>query len=399
MESMRTGDRPEKAPAEEFPVVEPAWLLDRLFQPLPSGGAFPGVVAAVNAGHEVAGRPYRIPWSEHSAADRERLFDGAPPWVGSSTSGHTGLPRLWVRGRNQWRAEVDALSAVLGGEGFDAVVSFAPIFHSYGTAFTLFLPMVLGLDMWFWPMTYQHPVRLPGVRRPLFATIPSALRRLDRQADGLLEYDSVTVAHSTAVLPTTARSLTSKLGGRGRVFDLFGSTEAGMVAWRTEATGLDSPWELAPDVELVRPSAGGTEAPLCIAGPRLAHDDHGVRLTEWEMDDVVRLVGPRRFVLVGRRSQLVNVNGRRVYLNRVEDAVRDGLPCQDVASVATRDEIGGEGFDVFLVPDPERPISSQEARRRARAVLRELGQPRNVHLVGEIPRTATGKIRLADLRS
>jgi acyl-coenzyme A synthetase/AMP-(fatty) acid ligase len=370
MGPMGIGDGSGKAPAEDFPVVEPDWLLDRLFQPLPSSGAFPGPVAAVSASREMVGRPYRIAWSAYSAAHREKLFDAAPPWVGSSTSGHTGPPRLWVRSRDQWRAEVDALSAVLGGDGFDAVVSFAPIFHSYGTAFTLFLPMALGLDMWFWPMTYQHPVRFPGVRRPLFATIPSALRRLDRQSDGLLEYESVTVAHSTAVLPTTAQSLVSKLGERGRVFDLFGSTEAGMVAWRTEATSLDSPWDLAPDVEMVRPSGEGAEGPLCIAGPRLVHDDHGVRLIEWEMDDVVRLVGPRRFVLVGRTSQLVNVNGRRVYLNRVEDAVRDGLPCQDVASVATRDEIGGEGFDLFLVRDPERPISSQGARRRDRAVLR-----------------------------
>jgi acyl-coenzyme A synthetase/AMP-(fatty) acid ligase len=147
-------------------------------------------------------------------------------------------------------------------------------------------------------------------------------------------------------------------------------------------------------VELIRLEPEGSEAPLRVRGPRLAYDETGTQLAEWELDDVVRDIGDRRFVFEGRRSLLVNINGRRVYLDRVEDSLRAAVPCRDLACLPVRDDVRGEGFDVLIVPDASRPLTATEARERWTAALDGVGQPRRIDLVAEIDRSPTGKVLL-----
>lgn len=339
-------------------------------------------------------RPYRLAWSREAERHRQEIFDERiPDRIGFATSGHTGASHAWTRDRAQVRAEVDLLRTILDTESVDAVIAFAPAHHLYGFLLSFVLPMLEGIDVRFWPMALQHPVRLEGVSRPLFVTVPSAVVRLNRQARGLASYESVTVVHSTAVLPAAGRSLMAKRVTDLRLVELFGATETGLVATRANSADDAEPWDLAPDVDVVRPAIG-EEAGLRVRSPRLAFDEGGVRLDEWEMDDSVRLLDDRRFVFEGRGSLLVKVNGRRVYLDRVEDLVRDVIPCRDLACVPARDRLRGEGFDILIVPSPDRPLSVAEARRLCRPRLRDIGQPRMVSLVRHIPRTATGKLRL-----
>ncbi|CAN5341925.1 xanthomonadin biosynthesis 3-hydroxybenozate--AMP ligase XanA2 [soil metagenome] len=342
----------------------------------------------------LSARPYRLAWSREAERNRQEMFDRqVPARIGFATSGHTGASNTWIRDTAQVRAEVDLLRTILSTDSVDTVIAFAPAYHLYGFLLSFVLPMLEGIDVRFWPMTLQHPVRFEDVSRPLFVTVPSALARLNRQARGLASYESVTVVHSTAVLPAAGRSLMAKRFPDLRLVELFGSTETGLVATRVDSGSDAEPWDLAPDMEVVRPAIG-EEAGLRVRGPRLAFDEGGVRLHEWDMDDSVRLLDDRRFVFEGRDSLLVKVNGRRVYLDRVEDLVRDVVPCQDLACVPARDRLRGEGFDLLIVPRPDRPLSVADARRLCRARLRDIGQPRMVSLVRQIPRTATGKLRL-----
>jgi len=246
-------------------------------------------------------------------------------------------------------------------------------------------------------MQYQHSVRFRGVANPLFVAIPSALARLERQADGLSCYEHVTIVHSTAILPPAGRRLLQRLTPeRLTLVELFGSTETGLVAVRKNSATDADPWELAPDVEALSPTAGH-EVSLCLGSPRLAFDDRGNQLSEWRLDDVVRFTTPRHFVFEGRGSVLVKVNGKRVHLARVEHLIRDAVPCLDLACVPAKDELRGEGYDVLIVQDPQRPVSATEARRTCRAVLRDIGLPRSIRLVTAIARTSTGKVRLGSV--
>lgn len=381
---------------DPFPSVAPGWLLEQLFgaDPVdrsPSGGRAMPPVRQTDA---LRVRPYRLAWSRETERHRQEIFDERiPDRIGFATSGHTGASHTWTRDRAQVRAEVDLLRTILDTESVDAVIAFAPAHHLYGFLLSFVLPMLEGIDVRFWPMALQHPVRFEGVSRPLFVTVPSAVVRLNRQTRGLASYESVTVVHSTAVLPAAGRSLMAKRVTDLRLVELFGSTETGLVATRANSADDAEPWDLAPDLDVVRPAIG-EEAGLRVRSPRLAFDEGGVRLDEWEMDDSVRLLDERRFVFEGRGSLLVKVNGRRVYLDRVEELVRDVVPCRDLACVPARDRLRGEGFDILIVPSPDRPLSVADARRLCRARLRDIGQPRMVSLVRHIPRTATGKLRL-----
>ena len=94
---------------------------------------------------------------------------------------------------------------------------------------------------------------------------------------------------------------------------------------------------------------------------------------------------------------MVKVNGKRVHLARVEHLIRDAVPCLDLACVPARDELRGEGYDVLIVQDPQRPVSATEARRACHTVLRDIGLPRSIRLVTSIARTSTGKVRLGSV--
>jgi len=302
-----------------------------------------------------------------------------------------------VRTRDQLLAEVGLLSELLGTGGIDGIIAFAPLHHLYGFLGSFLLPAINGIDAWFWPMQYQHSVRFRGIARPLFVAIPSALPRLERQADGLSSYEHVTIVHSTAILPPAGRRLLRKLTpDRLTLVELFGSTETGLAAVRRNSATDAAPWELAPDVQALPPTSG-KEGSLCLRSPRLAFDERGNQLSEWRPYDVVRFSTPRRFIFEGRRSTLVKVNGQRVHLTQVEPLIGDAIPCLDLACVPAKDELRGEGYDVLIVRDPQRPVSATEARRTCSAVLRDIGPPRSVRLVTTIARTSTGKVRLGSV--
>jgi hypothetical protein len=104
-------------------------------------------------------------------------------------------------------AEVELLVEICRLGETDGVITFAPLHHLYGFLVSFLIPAVRGQRVWFWPMDRVGPLTFAGIARPLVAAIPSAMVLLDRGAEGLRAYRSVTVVHSTAMLPPAGRSL------------------------------------------------------------------------------------------------------------------------------------------------------------------------------------------------
>ena len=152
----------------------------------------------------------------------------------------------------------------------------------------------------------------------------------------------------------------------------------------------DPPWSLFPDVEFA--SAGGDreEARLTVRSPRLASPEGGRAAREWTMDDHVVRLGERGFGFAGRRTRLVNVNGRRLDLDRLEDRLREVLPCADLACVPVRDPMTGEHFELLIAPGPEGAPDPETLTGAAAAVE---PRPRAVRVVERIDRSETGKLR------
>jgi acyl-coenzyme A synthetase/AMP-(fatty) acid ligase len=306
------------------------------------------------------------------------------------TSGHTGRPAAWIRTGAQLAREVALLREIARVDECDGVVTFAPPKHLYGLLFGYCVPAAARLPVRHvaaseWPAF--DPSAL-GLRRPLLAALPAVLPLLRSLGsnDGV---ERATIVHSTSSLPEVGREVAAL--PRVELVELFGSTETGLVAHRSVAGGeSDEPWLLADDVEAVAaiPDDVGT---LVVAGPRIARRPGAAPPPALGLGDVVEHLDDRRFRFVGRTSRLVKVNGRRLDLDEVETTLRRTLRCADLACLPRRDEVRGESYDLLVVP-ADGGTDPAAVRARGAPVFAELAPPRRVRLVGELPRSATGKL-------
>jgi acyl-coenzyme A synthetase/AMP-(fatty) acid ligase len=155
------------------------------------------------------------------------------------------------------------------------------------------------------------------------------------------------------------------------VFEIYGSSEAGMIA--TRRTAVDEAWELCPGVSL-------TER----AGEFSVHGGH--ILEPQHIADELRPRDERRFTLHGRKASLVKIAGKRTSLEALNAALAriDGV---EDGAFYLRD--GAERLGALVV-------APQLGQRALRAALRRhidpAFMPRPLHFVAALPRNESGKL-------
>ena len=327
-----------------------------------------------------------------------------------ATSGHTGEPVTWRRPRDLLDYEAALVADTLIGP-VDYIINFAPVHHMYGHLFGEILPRLRGAEVhqaW-----HRDPTDVPPLRegaRTLLVCLPSSWPLLRHLVPALRDLPGVVALHSSAAPTDAAREVVAGLHDRGfRAESLLGATETGAVAHRPiEPAGAPgtTPWRLLPDVYLVpdRGDDAGADY-LHVASPRIARGPGMSQAPHsWRLTDLIRRRGPRTFDHLGRASRLVKVNGRRVWLDHVENAVRGALPGADAACLPVNDDVRGEHYELYVSApaDPAGPGGPPDGARLVResltAALPGVPGPRAVRFVPRIPRTDTGKVRLPALR-
>jgi len=91
--------------------------------------------------------------------------------------------------------------------------------------------------------------------------------------------------------------------------------------------------------------------------------------------------------------------GENVYPAEVEEALYHHPAVAEVAVVGVPDRRWGETGAAWVVPAAGGRADPGEIRDWARTRLAAFKVPRDIHIVGELPRNATGKVLKASLRS
>ena len=100
----------------------------------------------------------------------------------------------------------------------------------------------------------------------------------------------------------------------------------------------------------------------------------------------------------GRRGDLIISGGENVWPTAVERALRDHPAVADVAVVGRPDPEWGQRVVAVVVPvDAGSPPALDDLRAHVQERLPAFAAPRELRLVSELPRTASGKVRRADL--
>jgi len=287
------------------------------------------------------------------------------------TSGSTGTPMPHVR---SWGAMVNSTRAAgralgLGGGGH--ILGTVPHQHSYGIESMIMLALQHGLAF------HRGRALLPGdIARQLadmpapriLVTTPIHLRSLVSLDGPLPPLDRIVCA--TAPLAADLAS-TAEAHFAAPLYEIYGCTEIGQIAVRRT---VETPeWTCIDGIAL-----DARDGDIWASGEAAA--------ATAPLGDVIDLIDAGRFVLKDRKSDVVNIAGKRSslgYLNHHLNAI-DGV-CDGVF-VMTQD--GGRLSAYVVAPG----LTAREISAALRRQLDPAFLPRPIHFVDSLPRNAVGKM-------
>lgn len=260
------------------------------------------------------------------------------------TSGSSGEPKRLLKKLAQLEAECQALEALWGAQLADAtIVATVPMHHIYGLLFRLFWPLLAGRP--FDAVTAAEPAtlaeRLAISAKVVLISSPAHLARLPELADMEQLARPRLVFSSGGPLSASSAQAFQRLWGAAPL-EVFGSTESGGVAWRSQADE-NLAWTPLPGIVAKRETDGA----LSIRSPFLADQ------TPLRMEDAVDFLPDGRFLLLGRLDRIVKIEEKRLSLPEMEKRLADH-PLVNQAAVIPLPSANGRRTVVgaLIVPSP-----------------------------------------------
>ncbi len=300
------------------------------------------------------------------------------------TSGSTGQPQAHAKrwGGLVQRSRDAGQAFALQTSSPATIVGTVPPQHMYGFETTVLLPLHAACSAWCGPAFYPADIRtaLAAVSGPrVLVTTPLQLRALVSAATDLPTLDRIISA--TAPLDGTMAAAAEQTW-HTIVSEIFGATEIGSIASRRTTAGPE--WTPYPTVGL---SARGEQLLVQASGA----DDT-------VLDDIVTLLPDGRFRLVGRRSDVVKLGGRRASLAGLNRELAAVAGVEDGVFVApdAGDHRAAARMMAYVVAPGADPAFILAALR---ARIDPVFLPRRIVHVDRLPRNELGKLPVAALQA
>jgi len=297
------------------------------------------------------------------------------------TSGSTGRP---VPHAKPWRklvAGARSAAETLGLPEGAAVLGTVPPQHMWGLEATVLLPMQMGGAVHACRPLFPADVagwlaELP--RRRVLVTTPLHIRACVEDSVELPGLDLIL----SAAAPL-ARGLAGAAEARfgARVVEIYGCTEAGMIASRR--TAHTDTWHTLRDVRVIAAPGGWV-----FEGGHI--DGHA------PSNDLLEVLGEREFRLAGRLADVVNVAGKRASLADLNRKLAEIPGVRDGAFHTREAESGKAARLMAFVVAPS--LSEAEILEALRRSIDPVFLPRPLVKVPALPRAPTGKLPIEALR-
>lgn len=311
------------------------------------------------------------------------------------TSGSTGKPKAVLKTVGEMEAEARLISTTLAWL-FEAPL-FVPAvypYHMFGLTFSVFAPLSSGKTL-LQPLAHysEELCALKEYGPLILIATPAFLKRLDL---------SLTPPCLKAIICAggpleNALRKSLRRWCQVTVTDIYGSTEAGVIAWRHgEGEDGEAPLTLFDDVNLEEQKGEN-----CVFTLNSGHVQSTLSL-----DDRLTLLENRRLKLEGRCDRILKIEEIRISLNEVEARLK-ALPYISESSVVPVRRKGRLFTGAALVPDLKSAERlKNEARTQGKSVeqylypllrrdllpyLEQVAIPRFIRIMDELPVTAMGK--------
>jgi long-chain acyl-CoA synthetase len=329
----------------------------------------------------------------------------APLYIPFS-SGTTGLPKGVVHTEASLCGGVDQLCRHLALSAEDRVQIALPLCHIFGAtmsaaAFSVGAETTL-LRRFDLDASLRHIISERVTVWPLAGAVAHRLA----QREDLRPEDFTSLRFfmwgGSAVPAGLAESITARTGVG--FLCSYGMTEAMMVAFNPvddpQHWRLDSPGYATDGTELRLAARGELE----VRGPSVAVGYAGLDSPDFLADnwfrtgDLATIADDGRLRIVDRVKDMLKVSGFQVAPTEVEQTLLDHPDVNEVAVVGRSDTRTGEAAAAFVVAQPT-GLTSDDLHEWVSSRLASYKRPREYHFVDELPRTAGGKVRRADLQA
>ena len=335
----------------------------------------------------------------------------------SGTTGRAKGVRLTVHGM-LW-VTAACWTPITGLSERDCVLSPLPLFHSYALNLSVMSILATGATEYIMQkFSTSEAVRLlKSGEFTYFPGVPTMFHYLLQATRGAtnVRFPNLRLCVSAgAIMPATLnREFESHLGVP--LLDGYGITETSTMVtmnWPTGSRvmgscGIPVPGLAVRVVDLKGEDvAPGQEGELIVHGPNVMPGYHNkpgetqkaLHNGWYHTGDLAKSDDNGFLTITGRLKELIIRGGQNIAPAEIEEVVNTFAAVLDCAVVGVPHEHLGEVPALFVVPRPGKTLENEALLTHCRAQLSAYKVPHSVQVIGEIPRTGSGKIIRYKLR-
>jgi len=339
------------------------------------------------------------------------------------TGGTTGVSKAAVLTHRNLSANMQQIDTWFhdADPGQEVMLTCLPLFHCFGMTVAQNWAVAKGMTQVLIPNPRDVDALLDAISEEhvsIFPGVPALYNALNHHPRiGSVDVSSVKSCISgSAPIPVEVMQRFEQLTG-AKISEGYGLSEASPVTHSNPTFGDRRPgWIGMPlpgtDARIVDVESGTTDLPagdegeLVIRGPQVMQsywnkpEETAIALRDGWLytGDLAIMSEDGYFRIVGRKKDMINCSGFKVYPDEVDSALVEHEAILEAATIGIPDEEHGELVLSYVVLHPGRELSVEAIRTWCKERLAAYKVPRRVEFLDELPKSTVLKVLRRELR-